>query len=171
MSSHTLVQPAIPPLLFSPPTHRNPSIPLHPHSPFSWSTPPHPRTPSLPALLNSVDGMPRTLTVFSHATHQCWPLPMRKWFRTWTRTSSRDSPLSTQSSQELLLPPLLPNRLDFSSCTDTWTHSHKHIQNHFCTLEYTRTHLQLYQLKMSQKLFVLSQSLRSHNKNRHTHIG
>ena len=132
MSSHTLVQPAIPLLLFSSPSppppqsiHSSPSqllpFPVHP---------PPPGTPPLPTLLNSVDGRPRTLTVFSHATRQCWPLPMRKWFRTWTRTSSRDSPLSTQSSQEMLLLPLPPSRLDFSSCTDTWNHIHKHIHDH-----------------------------------------
>lgn len=109
-----------------------------------------PCTPSLPALLNSADGRPRTLTVFSHATRRCWPLPMRKWFRTWTRTSSRDSPLSTQSSQELLLSPLLLSRLDFSSRTDTWTHSHKHrhIHTHTHTLNHFFLGIYTYTLKI-----------------------
>lgn len=153
MSSHTLVQPATPLLLFSSPS---PPTPPQIHPFLSIPTPPLPNsplpcTPSLPTLLNSVDGMLRTLTVFSHATRRCWPLPTRKWFRTWTRTSSRDSPLSTQSSQELLLPPLPPSRLDFSSCTDTWNHTHKHIHNHFPPYQpsitwNTHTHTQTYQL-------------------------
>lgn len=117
MSSHTLVHPTTPPLfVFLPLSHPLHSIHFCP-SPLLPS--PHPCISSLPTLLNSVDGMRRTLTVFSHATRRCWPLLTRKWFRTWTRTSSRDSPLSTHSTPGMR-PPVLPqSRLDSSSSTDT----------------------------------------------------
>lgn len=101
------------------------SIHSYPFPLFPFPNPPPAlySIPPRPPSLNSVDEMPKTLTVFSHATRRCWPLPMRKWFRIWTKTSSRDSPLSTQSSQEMLLPPLPPSRLDYSSRMDTWTHT------------------------------------------------
>lgn len=134
------------PLLLSPPH----SIPLHPHS-LPSQHPPPPCAPLLPAL-NSVDGMQRTLIVFSRATRPCWPLLMRKWFRTWTRMNSRDSPLSTRSSQELLLPPMPLSRLDLSSCMDTWTRTHKHKHTPLWTLDDTFT----------LRMFVLS--LRSLNR-------
>lgn len=126
MSSHTLVHPSIPffcsPLLLPPPhpTHSAYpflSIPTPPSLPYLCSIPP---LPPNPALLNSVDGKRRTLTDFSLATRQCWPLQMRKWFRIWTKTSSRDSLLSTRSFQEVLPPLPLPSRLDIR---DTDTHN------------------------------------------------
>ena len=65
MSSHTLVQPAIPLLLFSfpsPPPHPNPSIPLHPNSS------PSPSTPLLPVL----HPFPPSSTVWTGG-RELWP--------------------------------------------------------------------------------------------------
>lgn len=64
-----------------------------------FEPPPSHSTPLFSRPLHSAVGMQRTLTAFSPAILQSWPLPTRKWFLTWTRTSSRASLTLIQNSQ------------------------------------------------------------------------